>query len=75
MRGGVFYDIGSIWGLDDTQGSNGTVDDAFHLRQVIGATIFWETPIGPLRFDFTRAIQKEDYDDTRDFNFTVSTRF
>ncbi len=75
IRGGFFYDFGSIWGLDITQGTNGTVDDAFHLRQVIGATVFWETPIGPLRFDFTRAIEKEDYDEVRNFNFTVSTRF
>ncbi|MEV8465586.1 outer membrane protein assembly factor BamA [Fluviibacterium sp. DFM31] len=75
IRGGVFYDVGSIWGLDITQGTNGPVDDDFHLRQVIGATVFWETPIGPLRFDFTRAIEKEDYDEVRNFNFTVSTRF
>ncbi|PWR03315.1 outer membrane protein assembly factor BamA [Meridianimarinicoccus roseus] len=75
IRGGVFYDIGSIWGLDDTAGTGGEVDDDFHLRQVIGATIFWTTPIGPLRFDFTRALEKEDYDDERTFDFRVSTRF
>lgn len=75
IRGGVFYDIGSIWGLDDTAGTGGEVDDDFHLRQVIGATIFWTTPIGPLRFDFTRALEKEEYDDERTFDFRVSTRF
>lgn len=75
IRGGVFYDLGSIWGLDDTAGTAGTVDDDFHLRQVIGATLFWETPIGPLRFDFTKALEKESYDDERTFDFTVSTRF
>ena len=31
--------------------------------------------IAVLRFDFTRAIQKEDYDDERQFDFRVSTRF
>ncbi|OSP53638.1 outer membrane protein assembly factor BamA [Pseudoruegeria sp. SK021] len=75
IRGGVFFDAGSIWGLDDTQGSDGPVDDSFHLRTVIGASLFWDTPIGPLRFDFTRALQKESYDETQNFNFTVSTRF
>ncbi|MGS4947697.1 outer membrane protein assembly factor BamA [Meridianimarinicoccus sp. RP-17] len=75
IRGGVFYDLGSIWGLDDTAGTGGEVDDSFQLRQVIGATVFWETPIGPLRFDFTRALQKEDYDDERTFDFRISTRF
>ena len=76
IRGGVFYDAGSIWGLDDTTGTNGVeIDDSFILRQVVGASIFWETPIGPLRFDFTRAIEKEDFDDERQFDFRVSTRF
>ena len=75
IRGGVFYDAGSIWGLDDTAGTAGPVDDSFYLRQVVGATIFWTTPIGPLRFDFTRAIQKEPYDDVRNFDFRISTRF
>ena len=75
IRGGVFYDLGSIWGLDDTAGTAGEVDDSFRLRQVVGATLFWTTPIGPLRFDFTRALQKEDYDDERTFDFRISTRF
>jgi len=76
IRGGVFYDIGSIWGLDDTTGTNGVeVDDDFLLRQVIGATLFWETALGPLRFDFTRALEKESYDDERTFDFRISTRF
>ncbi len=76
IRGGVFYDAGSIWSLEDTDGTNDVeVDDGFSLRQVVGASIFWDTPIGPLRFDFTRAIQKEDFDDERTFDFRISTRF
>ena len=46
-----------------------------HIRSVLGASIFWTTPIGPLRFDFTRAIQKESYDKVQNFNFTISTKF
>lgn len=76
IKGGLFYDAGSIWGLDNNIGTNGVpVDDDFHLRQVIGASIFWTTPIGPLRFDFTRAIEKENYDETQNFNFSVATSF
>ncbi|QDY69332.1 outer membrane protein assembly factor BamA [Qingshengfaniella alkalisoli] len=75
FRGGVFFDAGSVWGLDDTAGTGGEVDDSFHLRTVVGASLFWTTPIGPLRFDFTKALDKEDYDDERTFDLTVSTRF
>lgn len=75
VRGGVFFDMGSVWGLDDAEGTGGTVDDDFSLRATIGASVFWTTPIGPLRFDFSRALLKEDFDDEQNFDFTISTNF
>ncbi|MBE3637077.1 outer membrane protein assembly factor BamA [Mangrovicoccus algicola] len=75
VRGGLFFDAGSVWGLDDTAGTGGEVDDDFHLRAVLGASLFWSTPLGPLRFDFTRAVQKESYDDEQTFDFSISTAF
>ncbi|MDB6178522.1 outer membrane protein assembly factor BamA [Paracoccus sp. Z330] len=76
ITGGLFADIGSIWGLDDTSGTNGEiVDDDMHVRAAVGASIFWTTPIGPLRFNFSKAIQKEDYDEEQNFDLTISTQF
>jgi outer membrane protein insertion porin family len=78
IAGGVFYDIGSVWGLDNTDGGTGggsPVDDDLYLRQVIGVSLFWTTPIGPLRFNFSRALEKEVYDNEQTFDFTISTRF
>ncbi|MEM8959300.1 MAG: outer membrane protein assembly factor BamA [Pseudomonadota bacterium] len=76
IRGGVFFDAGSVWDLDNNIGTNGVpVDDSFILRSVIGASIFWTTPIGPLRFDFTAPLQSEPYDDTRNFDVTINSRF
>ncbi|MFV0383050.1 outer membrane protein assembly factor BamA [Paracoccus sp. (in: a-proteobacteria)] len=76
IMGGVFADVGSIWGLDDRVGTNGVlVDDGMHVRAAVGASIFWDTPIGPLRFNFSRAIRKEDYDETQNFDLTISTNF
>lgn len=75
ISGGVFADIGSVWGLDDTAGTGGAVDDSFSLRSVVGVSIFWDTALGPLRFNFTHPIQVEDYDRTREFDFTVEARF
>ena len=73
IRGGVFADLGSVWGLDDTIG--GLVDDDFALRGVLGFSIFWETALGPLRFNFTDAFLKESFDEERNFDLTISTRF
>ncbi|MBU3031000.1 outer membrane protein assembly factor BamA [Paracoccus marinaquae] len=75
ISGGLFADAGSIWGLDDIQGDSGPVDDGMHVRAAIGASIFWTTPIGPLRFNFSKAVLKEDYDEEQNFDLTISTRF
>jgi outer membrane protein insertion porin family len=73
IRGGVFADIGSVWGLNDTDG--GAIDDSLRWRSTIGVSVFWDTPIGPLRFNFSKAIQKETYDREQTFDFSISTRF
>ena len=71
--GGLFVDAGSLWGLDDTLG--GTIDDGAHLRSSIGASIFWSTPIGPLRFNYSKVLAKEDYDEENNFELTISAQF
>ena len=75
LRGGVFLDVGSVWGLDNTAGTGGAVDDGIHLRSAVGVSLFWDTAIGPLRFNFSKAIEKQPYDIERDFDLTISTRF
>lgn len=75
LRGGLFLDTGSVWSLVDTAGTGGPVDDSFHLRMTIGFSLFWDTPIGPLRFNFSNALIKEDYDEVQNFDLTVSTTF
>ena len=73
IRGGLFLDVGSVWGLDNTYGSG--VDDTLHWRSSIGFSILWTTGIGPLRFNFSKALQKEDYDRDRSFELTIQTQF
>ena len=73
LAGAVFADVGSLWGLENTDG--GRIDDGLNLRAVVGASVLWNSPIGPLRLDFTKALKKEDYDREQNFDLTVSTRF
>lgn len=75
ITGGAFWDVGSVWDLDNTQGTGGPVDDSLHIRSSIGVSVFWTTPIGPLRFNFSKAIVKEDYDEEQSFELTISTKF
>jgi outer membrane protein insertion porin family len=72
ITGGVFADYGSVW----DSGYPDQVDyDDFTPRAVAGASIFWTTPIGPLRFNFTEPLDVQDRDRTRFFDVTISTSF
>ncbi len=75
ISGGAFFDVGTVWGLDNTAGTGGAVDDTAYLRSSIGVSVFWETPLGPLRFNFSQPLMKQPYDVERNFDLTVSTRF
>ena len=81
VSGGAFLDVGSVWGLDDVDGGfdgddgEDLVDDEFSLRAAIGVSLFWTTPLGPLRFNLSTPLAKEDYDEVQNFQFTISTSF
>ncbi len=73
--GGVFIGAGSVWGLDQKISGSTSIDDSAKVRSAAGVSLFWDTLIGPLRFNFSRPISKEVYDVTENFRFTVDTRF
>ena len=73
MSGGAFYHVGNLW--DTGASGNGLLYDNGTWRHVMGATLYWTTPIGPLRFDFTRALKKETHDEERTFDMSIATRF
>jgi outer membrane protein insertion porin family len=77
----LFTDIGTLGLLDDAdlRQPDGTRDpnikDDLALRASVGVSIFWRSPMGPLRFDLSQVLAKEDYDNTQAFRFSTSTRF
>ena len=76
ITGGVFFDAGSLWDLDNTAGAApGSVDDGFELRTAVGVSIFWSTPIGPLRLNFAKPLESNPLDDENSFDITISTQF
>ncbi len=74
ISGGVFFDAASLWGLDNTAGAS-PVDDGFEIRTAIGVSIFWTTPIGPLRLNFAKPLQSNPLDEENTFDVTISTQF
>ncbi|MDP3460217.1 MAG: BamA/TamA family outer membrane protein, partial [Hyphomonas sp.] len=49
--------------------------DAASLRASAGLSVFWDSPFGPIRFDFSQILRKEEYDRTESFRFSTSTNF
>jgi outer membrane protein insertion porin family len=45
------------------------------VRMSVGASIIWDSPFGPLRFDFAYPIMKQWYDKTQFFAFGGGTHF
>lgn len=76
IGGGVFYDVGNLWNLDDVNFNGGTVvGESGSFRHVIGVSLFWETPVGPLQFNVSKALKKETFDQEQKFEVTLRTDF
>ena len=86
MSGAFFADAGSLFGAGAeprtlnagcTPGDTTKVclaDDS-SIRASAGASIFWNSPLGPLRLDFAKAFIKQDYDKEQLIRFGASTKF
>lgn len=87
VSGAAFAEFGTLGVLDDSAkrkerftDSSGTaierfVDDAASLRASVGISVFWDSPFGPVQFDFSEPLVKEPYDQTQTFRFSTRTRF
>lgn len=73
LSGGVFFDVGSLWGLETT--NSNVLYQKMTLRQTVGFSLFWGTPIGPLRFNFMDVLKSEVHDRVETFELTISSKF
>jgi outer membrane protein insertion porin family len=82
IHAALFTDFGTEGILDKANKVNPNtnqpltaVEDDLGLRATAGLSVFWKSPLGPLRFDFSQIIKKDYYDRTELFRFSTSTRF
>jgi outer membrane protein insertion porin family len=84
LSAALFGEFGSLGILDD--GSKGTftspdgtvtayVEDSLSLRASAGISIFWDSPFGPVQFDFAEPFLHDYFDRTETFRFSTRTRF
>ena len=51
------------------------VTDSRSLRAAAGVSLFWNSPIGPLRFNFATPLRRSPTDLPQRFDLTLATRF
>lgn len=80
IKTALFVEGGTLGLLDDadkvvSDTTNFVVKDGLDFRASAGISVFWKSPFGPVRFDFSRVLSKEPYDDVKTFRFSQTTRF
>lgn len=82
IRTALFTDVGTLGLLDKSSKATGQygapnpkVVDDLGLRASAGLSVFWTSPLGPIRLDFSQVLAKETYDKTESFRFSTSTQF
>jgi outer membrane protein insertion porin family len=88
MSGAVFVDAGSLFGAGADAKTFNTecgvggdpnlgvcLADSSDIRASAGASILWNSPLGPLRLDIAKAFIKQDFDDEQLVRFGASTKF
>ncbi len=91
LKGAVYADAGSVFGYEGVTsligGCNGApIDNARNqcltvgadnglIRTSVGVGLIWQSPFGPLRFDYAIPLTKDKYDRTQEFRFGGGTSF
>jgi len=77
LSGAVFADAGSAFGTDASDADCGGTEcqDDEGIRSSVGASVLWDSPVGPLRADLSYVITSEDFDEEELFGFGATTKF
>ena len=51
------------------------IDNAMHVRSSVGVGLIWDSPFGPLRFDYSFPLTKQPYDQVQQFRFGGGAKF
>jgi len=68
INGALFWDAGILKGVDKSIKQMDEIADSGNLRSSVGFSVFWASPMGPIRLDFAKILQKTKYDRSQTFN-------
>jgi outer membrane protein insertion porin family len=83
LKSSIFVDVGALFSVDEEDIFDPDTGDL--LQEIVGDTakprvsvgigFSWNSPFGPFRIDFAKALKKNEYDQTEFFQFNISNRF
>jgi len=81
----LFLEVGTLGLVDEEEKlvrnaagelvTDPSIRDDLSLRASAGISIFWDSPLGPIRFDLSQPLAREEYDEVQTFRFSQSTQF
>jgi outer membrane protein insertion porin family len=79
LKMALFSDVGSLWAtggstvtsLASSLSPSQQIANSQAPRASVGASLIWDSPMGPLRLDYAFPIAKQPYDVTQALNFTA----
>ncbi|WP_019223762.1 outer membrane protein assembly factor BamA [Bartonella rattaustraliani] len=78
LRGALFADAATLYGNNYkpvVQGEAPVIYTKSAWRSSVGVSLMWDSPFGPLRFDYAWPIRKQEGDLLQKLNFGISTKF
>jgi outer membrane protein insertion porin family len=81
LKGAIYADVGSLWdykgpvSFPSTLEAVNVAQNNMIVRASVGAGIIWQSPFGPLRFDYAIPVAKGPNDRTQVFRFGGGTTF
>ena len=67
IRAVAFFDAGRAWGVME--------DVNLDLRMALGFGLRWQSPVGPLRFEWGFPLMRQEGEDPAVFEFTIGNSF
>ena len=76
LTGAFFADAGTLFNPGDLGIiTTGIIANSKSIRSSVGASLIWESPLGPFRADIAQVLSSESFDKEEVFRFGASTSF
>ena len=80
LKGAIYADAGSLWDYKgpttwSVTGETLVPTSSNGVRASVGVGLIWNSPFGPLRFDYAFPLMKQTHDQVQAFRFGGGTKF